>query len=99
MRACARKRLLDGLADHEMQAEQPHGLAGCGPHRRQPEPPDQAFDDGLWRLAGLDDAGRETERPGRGGDEEGVGVLGLRPVARRKLVLDQLIGSGGVRYA
>ncbi len=99
MRAGARKRLLNGLADHEMRAEQPHRLTGGGPHRRQPEPPDQAFDDGLGRLAGLDDAGGEAKRPGRGGHEEGVRVLSLRPIARRKLVLDQLVGGGSIRHS
>ena len=39
-----------------MRAEQPHRLPGRRPHRRQAEPLDQALDDGLRRLAGMDDA-------------------------------------------
>ena len=83
-----------------MRAEEPHRLAGRGAHRRQAEPLDQAVEDGVGRLARLDDAGGDAERPGRGRDQEGVRLhVGARPVAGRELVLDQAVGGGGVGHA
>ena len=84
VRAGARQRLLDGLAEHEMRAEQPHRLPGRDPHRRQAEPLHDAVDDAVRRLAGLDDARGEPERPGRGRDQERAGAFGLATSRRRR---------------
>ncbi len=94
MRAGARQRFLDGLPEHEMRAEQPHRLAGGGAHRRQAEPLHQRLDDALRRLAGMDDAGRDAERPGRGRHQQGGRAgIAVRPVAGLELVLDQAVGG------
>ena len=83
-----------------MRAEEPHRLARRGAHRRQAEPLDQPVEDGLRRLAGLDDAGGDAERPGRGRDQERVRLHArAAPVAGGELVLDQPVGGGGVRHA
>ena len=92
-----RERLGDVASEHEMRAQQPHRLAGRGAHRRQAEPADQARDDPLRGLMGLDDAGRQAERPGRGGDQERIRThLVMRKIRRRELVLDQAVGGGVV---
>src|SRR6185295_12161882 len=66
----AAERLLDALAEYEMRSEQPHRLARRGAHRRQAQPLAEAFQDILRRLTWIDDARRETERPGRCGYQE-----------------------------
>ena len=46
------------------------------------------------RFAGLDDARRHAERPGRGVDEEGAGFgLVMDEIALAELVLDELVGG------
>ena len=70
VRAGARQRLLDGLAQHEMRAEQPHRLPGRDPHRRQAEPLHEAVDDAVRGLARMDHPRGDAERPGRGRDQE-----------------------------
>ena len=96
----ARQRLLDRLPQHEMRAEQPHGLARGGAHRRQAEPLHQRLDDALRRLARMDDARRDAERPGRGRHQQrGRARIVMRPVARFQLVLDQAVGGVGVGHA
>jgi hypothetical protein len=95
----ARQRLFDRLAEHEMRAEQPHGLAGSGAHRRQAEPFDQRLDDAFRRLARMNDARRNAERPGRGRDQQrGRARIVMRPVAGFQLVLDQAVGGVGVGH-
>ena len=52
------------------------------------------------RLARMDDARRDAERPGRGRDQERARAHSrLRPVAGGELVLDQPVGGRGVRHA
>ena len=82
-----------------MRAEQPHGLAGGGAHRRQAEPLDQRLDDALRRLARMDDARGDAQRPGRSRHQNAVerGVV-MRPVAGLELVLDQPVGGVGIGH-
>ena len=83
-----------------MRAEQPHRLAGRCAHGRQAQPLAEAFQNVLRRLARLDDARRDAERPGRGRDEQRVGFhLVVGPVAGRELVLDQPVGGCGIGHA
>ena len=66
----------------------------------KPQPLAEAFEDVLRRLARLDDARRNAERPGRGRDEQRVGFhLVVGPVAGRELVLDQPVGGRGIGHA
>ena len=84
------ERLADGLAEHEMVAEDAHRLAGGDAHRRLAEATDDAGDQTLRRVAGIDDAGGEAERPDRGSDERlAAAARMLAPVAAADLVLNQ----------
>jgi hypothetical protein len=66
VRAGTLDRLLDGLSQHKVRAEEPHGLAdGCA-ERGQTEALEQAVKDCVGRLSGMDDARAHSERP-RGG--------------------------------
>ncbi len=97
--ARARQRLLDGLAEDEVRAEETHRLPGRGAHRGQAEPADQARKDGFRRFMHLDDAGRKAERPGGGRNEKRVrSYLVGGEVRRPELVLDQAIGGRIVRH-
>ena len=95
----ARQRLLDRLPEHEMRAEQPHGLAGGGAHRRQAESLDQRLDDAVRRLARMDDAGGQPQGPGRRRYQERsrAGIV-PRPVPASEFVLDQPVGGIRVRH-
>ncbi len=94
------QRLVDGLPEHEMRAEEPHRLPRRRAHRGQAEPPHDAVEDRLRRLAGMDDAGGDAERPGRGRDQErGRFHVAVAPTAGGELVLDQPIGGRGVGHA
>ena len=93
------QRRPDRLAEHEVVAHHPHGLPRRLPHRRLAEPPGEAVQHALRRLARIDDAGRQPERPGRGVDQQGVRARGvLLEAAAAQLVLDQPVGGGGVRH-
>ena len=66
----------------------------------RPDALGELAEDALRRLAGLDDAGGDAERPGGGRDEEGVRLrLVAGEVALAELVLDQPVGGGCVRHA
>ena len=92
--AGARQRLLDALPEHEMRAEQPHRLARRGAHGRQAEPLAERFEDVLRRLARLDDARRQAERPRRSRNQNRARLhLVMGPVARGELVFDQAVGG------
>ena len=82
-----------------MVAHHPHGLAGRRAHGGKAEALGELAQNALRRLAGLDDARRDAERPGRGRDEEGVG-LGLMAgeIGLAELVLDEPVGGGGIRH-
>ncbi len=79
----AAQRLLDGLPEHEMGAQEPHRLAGRGAHHRQAEPPDEALEDGVGRLGRMDDAGGDAQRPGGGGNQERARFAARRTTNRR----------------
>ena len=85
--------------EHEMRAEQPHGLPGGGPHRRQAEPLDERVDDSLRRLARVDHFGGDAQRPGRSRHQQrGRAGIVMGPVAASELVLDQPVGGGRVGH-
>ncbi len=96
----ARQRRLDGFAQHEVAAHQPHRLPRGGAHRGRAEPLGEPADRALRRLAGLDHPRRQAERPGRGIDQEGGGFgLVMDEVAFAELVLDELVGGAGIGHA
>ncbi len=64
--AGARQSFVDGLAQHEMRADQPHRLTRRGAQRRQANPPGDVVEDRVRRLARMDNAGSDAERPSRG---------------------------------
>jgi hypothetical protein len=97
MTAGARQRFFDALTEHKVRADQPHGLADGGAQSRQPETPDDGIEDGLRRLARMNDARRYSERPGGGRHQQRRGLdLAVEPVAAGKLILDQPVGGGRV---
>ena len=97
MRARALQRFFDALAQHEMRAEQSHGLARGGAHRRQAEPLHQRLNDALRRLAGMDNPGGNAERPRRSRHPEGGRArVVMRPIAAAELVLDEGVCGLGV---
>ena len=97
MAARTSERFLDGLAEHEMRADEPHGLARRRAQSRQAEAPDDIVEDGLRRLSRMDDAGGDPERPRRGRDQKRRGFdVAVEPAARGELVLDQTVGGRAV---
>ena len=91
--------LADGLAEDEVAPEHAHRLPRRRPHGRQAEAIGELAQDPLRGLAGVDNARRDAERPGRGVDQEGVGLgLVMGEVALPELVLDEPVGGGGVRH-
>ena len=100
MGAGALERLLDGLSENEVRCQQPHRLARGSPYRGNAQALDQRFQNAVRSLARMDDAGRYSQRPRRGRDQQGVrfDVVG-RPLSGRKLVFYQPIGGGRVRHA
>ena len=70
MSAGASERLLDRLSEHEMGCEQPHRLPRGRAHGGNAESFDQAFQNGVRGLAGMDDAGGHAEGPGGGRHQE-----------------------------
>ena len=100
MAARARQRLLDGLAEHEMRADQPHRLPRRRAHRRQAEAADDGVEDRFRRLARMNDAGGDAERPRRGRDQDrGRFDVAVEPAAGGELVLDQPVRGRGVGHA
>ena len=98
--AGAVQRLADGLAQHEMAAEHPHRLPRGSADGGNADALGERAQDALRRLARLDHARRDAERPGRRGDEECVRAgLVVDEVALADLVLDQPVRGGGVGHA
>ena len=96
----ARQRFPDRLPEHEMRAQEAHRLPRRGAQRRQAEPLADTFENVLGRLARLNDARRNAERPRRGGDEQRTRFrLVMAPVTGGELVLDQPVGGRGVGHA
>ncbi len=82
-----------------MGAQEPHGPPGGGAHGGDAEPLQQRFQNRLGRLAGMDDASGNPKRPGGSRNEQSVRLeVVCRPVAARKLVLDQPIGRDGIGH-
>src|SRR5262245_24131869 len=69
-RAGAPERLFNRLTEHKMRTKQTHGLACRRPHSRQSKALNQGIDDAFRSLSGMYDLDRETERPGRGRNQE-----------------------------
>jgi hypothetical protein len=87
-------------SEDEMVAHHPHRLARRGAHGWHAQALGEAADDARRRLAGLDDARGDAERPGRGRNQEGVRLrFMIGEVALAELVLDELVGGGGVGHA
>ena len=91
----ALERLADGAPEHELVAEHLHRLAHRLADDRLARARDEALQgvDGIGaaRLAQLDDATREHQRPGRGVDEQAVGMAAvLFPMPVGELLGDQL---------
>ncbi len=100
MAAGARQGRFDVLADDEMRTEKPHRLPDCRPHRRQADPAQHGVEDGFRRLARMNDANGDAERPRRGRYQERGGFdVAVEPAAGGKLVFDQPVGGGGVGNA
>ena len=55
---------------NEMRAEKPHRLPRRRAHGRHTDAPHDAVEDGLRRVAWMDDAGGDAKRPGRGRDQD-----------------------------
>ena len=98
--AGARQGFVDGLAKHEMPADQPHGLPGGGAQGGQAETFDDGVEDGLGRLARMDDARRDPKRPGGSRDQERRGFdVAVEPAAGGELIFDQPVGGCGIGHA
>ena len=98
--ACARQGFVDGLAKYEMPADQPHGLPGGGAQGGQAETFDDGVEDGLGRLARMDDARRDPKRPGGSRDQERRGFdVAVEPAAGGELIFDQPVGGSGIGHA
>ena len=97
----AADRLLDRLAEHELVAEHAHRLPRRRAHRGHADPMRERADDVARLLAGADEARRDAERPGRGGDQEGIAVAALPSALgdAAELVLDQLVGGLVIGHA
>ena len=98
------KRLLDGLAEHELAAENAHGLAERLADHRFAASPDQALDHAGWRvalaLAPIDDAPRQHQPIGGGIDQQRVGLAEMPPpIAAADGSGDQPVRRGGVGNA
>src|SRR5580704_6979982 len=99
MRPRPRQRRLDGLAEYEMAAHQPHRLPRGGAYRWHAEPFRQPPQRALRGLAGLYHPRRHAEHPGRRIDQERAGFgLVMDEVALAELVLDELVGGAGIGY-
>ena len=82
-----------------MRAEQPHCLPRGAAHRRQAEAFDELLDDALRRLAGLDDARGDAERPrGRRDQKRRRSRVMARPFAGPELVLNEPVRGVGVGH-
>ena len=91
------QRLANGAPEHELVAQHLHRLADGLADDRLAGAGDEALQGvegiGAARLAQLDDAPGEHQRPGRGVDQQAVGVSAmLVPMAFGELFGDQLVG-------
>src|SRR5258706_5934714 len=101
--ATPRERLLDGLAHHELLAEEPHGEIDATPDEGLAAARDEARDGPAQRVLamGRDELAGDHEAPGRGVHEDRVACCRVgAPIALRDLV-SALVGwrGGGPRWA
>ena len=100
MGAGAAERLLDGLPEHEMRADEPHRLARRRAYRRQAETLGETLQDRRRRFAGVNDAGGDPQRPRRRRDQERRRFeVAVEPAAGGELVFDQPVGGQRIRHA
>ena len=100
MAAGARQRFVNVLPDDEMRAKQPHRLPRRRAHGRQAEAAHDIVEDGFGRLAGMDDAGGDAERPGRSRDQQRRRFdVAVKPAAGGELVLDQPVRRRRIGHA
>ena len=83
-----------------MRADEPHRLPRRRAQGRQAEALDDRVEDRLRRLAGMDHAGGDAERPRRSRNQERRRFdVAVEPAAGGELVLDQAVGGRGVGHA
>ncbi len=83
-----------------MAAHDAHRLPGRGAHGRHAEALRELAENPFRRLARLDDARRDAERPGGGVDQEGVRAgLVVGEIALAELVLDEPVRGRGIGHA
>ncbi len=98
----AAQRLLDGAPQHELIAQDPHGLAQSLPDHRLAGAHHHALEQARRPLAmnitELDDLPRQHQPPGGGIDEQAVRAAQvLFPMAAADLFCNELVGCLGVR--
>ena len=92
----------DAGAEHEMPPHLAHGLGHRAAHQRLAQPLDHLVQGQAQPgfVFGRDDLAGQQQCPGRGIDQRRPGVAEVfAPVARRNLVLDQVVDGGIVRHA
>ena len=99
-----RERLLDGLAQHELVAENAHGLAERLADHRLAAPRDQALHPAAdvpdLAETPIDDVAREHQPPGGSVDQHGVRMAEMAlPVADADRAGDQAVRRGGIGNA
>ena len=95
------QRFANGAPEHELVAQHLHRLADGLADDRLARAGDEALQGveriGATRFAQLDDAPGEHQRPGRGIDQQAVGLAAmLFPMSFGKLFGDELVGRLGV---
>ena len=83
-----------------MRGQKPHRLARGGAHGGKAEALDQAFQDRVRGLAGMDDAGGDAERPGRGRNESALDLTwwdDQSPVASLSSISRSAVAASGTR--
>jgi hypothetical protein len=97
---CARKRLIDRLAEHEMIAKHAHCLARGEPDGGRADAFRHLRKHTFKPFLGVNHPRGNAERPGRCVDGKCVGLrLMAGEIAVRQLVFDQPVGGRGVRNA
>ena len=95
------ERIADGLAEHELAAENAHRLAQRLADHRLAAPPDQALDHSgggiAFALAPIDDAAGQHQTVSRGVDEQRARLAEMpSPIAAADGSGDQPVGGGGI---
>ena len=96
----ARQCGIDGLAQYEVMAQQPHRLPRRSAHGGKADPLGNQPDGAERRLAGLDHARGQAEGPYRCVDQQRAGFGPVMcEITLTEFVLDEAVGGGGVRDA